>query len=189
MSGTWCVSSPWAVEPAAAVTGRYGSGRSRSGGQLYDAAAEGIHAVGQTEACTPGGGGDPLRVILRRRYRACRVASAVVLGADDAADHEVLEHRGPACLDGSSLGVEHEEMTVVRCRAGGVEHEPETTFMDHLVVAAAEQGEPFDIRGASLWPGDDVMVIEMLGLVAAGEAAGGVAQAQSAPLSSGGQAL
>lgn len=59
--------------------------------------------------------------------------------------------------------------------------------MDHHVVAAAQQGESVDVRRTALGPGGRVVSIEMPGLVAAGEGAGGVTESQSTALGTGGE--
>ena len=71
----------------------------------------------------------------------------------------------------------------------GVVHHAHPALMDHDVVTTAQERESVDIRGPSCGPRDEVMGIEVATLVAAGERAGGVAQAQGSALGTGGETL
>src|SRR5690625_6682474 len=85
---------------------------------------------------------------------------------------EVFEHGGPAGLDGVAGGVEDLVAGLVGAGALGGRGQVEAAFVDHDVVAAAEQGEAVDVGGSAVGPRGGVVGIEVRGLVTAGEHTG-----------------
>src|SRR5690625_7201785 len=65
---------------------------------------------------------------------------------------EVFEHGGPAGLDGVAGGVEDLVAGLVGAGALGGRGQVEAAFVDHDVVAAAEQGEAVDVGGSAVGP-------------------------------------
>src|SRR5690625_1362231 len=131
-----------------------------SGGELQDVVQEGVDAVGEAEAGAAGGGGDPGGVgvltvgvfgvgVFGVGWVVSEGAFGVGLGCGRVAEGDVFEHGGPACLDGPAGVVEDLEAGLVGGGACWVRGQVQAAFVDHHVVAAAQQGECVDVGGRS----------------------------------------
>src|SRR5699024_5538238 len=112
-----------------------------SGGGVEDVVQQGVDAGGEVGAGAAGGGGGAGGVGAMVACGLLRLGLVGGLAGACFVQGEVFEHGGPAGLDGVAGGVEDLEARLVGGGALGGRGQVEAAFVDHDVVAAAEQGE------------------------------------------------